>query len=87
MEHPLQSNQSEEGPVSFQDYHLSTMADKSIEGSAITNDDQDLGYPNTEANWPVKFRDRADLERRVGKSHLGCSGVRVRVYLDDQFLI
>ena len=71
-----------EEPEAWQRYDLFTNADGSIEGTASTNDDRDLGYPNEESQWDVRYRNREEMLKRTGGSHIGCSGIRVTVYLD-----
>lgn len=65
-----------------QDYHLHTLGDGRIEGRCWTNDNLDQGIPNEEADWEVRFADRNQALKATGGTHLGISGVRVRVYID-----
>lgn len=72
----------------WQRYNLYTAADGSISGTTATNDNNDDGYPDKEGieRWHVSYRDRADMIRRTGGSHTGCSGVEVTVFLDGQLV-
>lgn len=76
--------QPQEEPQAYQSYDLFSEADGTISGTTTTNDDRDLGYPNTEASWNVTYRNHAEMLKRTGGSHYGCSGIRVTVYLDGQ---
>lgn len=68
--------------AAFQTYTLYTGEDGSITGTAFTNDNNDWGTPNESASWEVRYRDRTDMEKQTGKTHVGLSGVRVEVTLD-----
>lgn len=68
----------------YQHYHLGTRPDGQIEGTANTNDNLDVGYPSEDAQWPVRYRSREEMERQTGKSHVGISGCQVVVYLDGE---
>ena len=68
--------------AAYQTYTLYTGDDGSITGTAFTNDNNDWGTPNESASWEVRYRDRADMEKQTGKTHVGVSGVRVEVILD-----
>ena len=54
-----------------------TTPNGAIEGRVFTNDDQDLGYPTTSAEWDLRYRDHDDMLKRTGGTHVGISGVRV----------
>lgn len=69
-----------------QTYHLHTHTDSAIAGLCWTNDNLDRGYPNEEADWPVRYRDFADMQQSTGLSHVGASGVVVEVWLDGELL-
>ncbi len=66
----------------YHTYHLQTNSDSSISGTSETNDNLDHGYASQYASWTVRYRDRAHMDKEVGKSRIGCSGVVVDVYLD-----
>jgi len=66
-------------------YHIidiTTMPDGSYYARVETNDSLDQGVPNEYATWSETYRDRADMEKRAGKTRVGASGIRVNVWLD-----
>lgn len=78
--------QTDEGPAAYHNYLLQTNPDGSISGTSETNDNLDHGVPSEHASWSVEYKDRAAMDKAVGKSRTGCSGVRVNVYLDGEIL-
>ena len=62
-----------------------------IDGSILvyeqTNDNEDKGYPNEYAEWTRNCKDRAEFDRKIGKSRRGVSGVEVLVFLDGEKLL
>jgi len=49
-----------------------------------TNDNLDLGYPNEFASWKFTCKNKEAFDKRCGKSHYGCSGIKVTVKLDGK---
>jgi hypothetical protein len=70
-------------PRSETRYDLYSQEDGSITGTAWTNDDEDRGYPTTEARWEVSYNDLAHALKRTGGTHQGI-GSFVSVYLDGE---
>ena len=74
-----------EEPQAWQTYDLFTAEDGTIRGTASTNDDNDDGYPDGDiSRWEVSYQNRAEMLKRTGGTHYGCSGIHVLVYLDLQ---
>lgn len=72
-------------PRSETRYDLSTEQDGRITGSCWTNDDEDRGYPTTEARWDVRYSDLAHALKRTGGTHQGI-GSFVSVLLDGELI-
>lgn len=71
-------------PEAWQHYDLYTQAGGTIRGRCSTNDNLDHGIPSEHAEWSVRYKNRADMLKITGGSHVGCSGVNVRVFLDGE---
>lgn len=67
-------------------YILRTLDDGSIAGYVWTDDDEDHGTPSSCASWDVEYQDRADMDKSLGKTHYGVSGVSVLVLLDNKVI-
>jgi hypothetical protein len=66
-------------------YDLHTMPDGGIVGWCSTNDNDDDGVAGDDESWEVgPFNDRAMMDRVVGKSRIGISGIKVTVTLDGE---
>lgn len=61
-----------------------TQADGSIIVYWSTNDDEDRGYPSTDANSEYRCKDKEAFLKQWGKSRRGCVGCRVERYLDGE---
>ena len=69
----------------WQRYDLCTCTDGTITGVTATNDNDDDGYPDNDVeSWEVRYRNREEMIKRTGGSHIGCSGISVTVYLDGR---
>ena len=58
--------------------------DGQIEVQVSTNDNLDLGYPSEYSQWSYVCKNREAFDKRCGKSHYGCSGIKVMVMLDGK---
>jgi hypothetical protein len=67
-------------------YTLHTADDGSISGRAWTNDDEDRGHPTQDAQWDVRYRNRAEALKATGGTHIGINGCEVTVVLDGRDL-
>lgn len=47
-------------------YVLHTASDRTVSGRAWTNDNLDSGYPSEDADWPVRYADRASAMKSTG---------------------
>lgn len=72
-------------PRSETRYDLSTQDSGRITGTAWTNDDEDRGYPTTEARWDVHYASLEQALKRTGGTHQGI-GSFVSVYLDGELV-
>lgn len=66
----------------YQRYDGYSQEDGSINVTAITNDDLDLGCANEEATWSFCCQNKEEFNKRCGKSRIGISGIQVFVFLD-----
>lgn len=72
-------------PSAWMRYEGYSQGDGTIQVEAMTNDNNDDGYPDGEtAEWTLTCRDRADFDTRCGRSRIGISGIRVTVTLDGE---
>lgn len=62
-------------------YNLETNIDGTISGTWFTDDNYDTGFQGEIATMEVSYRNRADMDRRAGKSRKGI-GCDVEVWLD-----
>lgn len=69
-------------PVAWQQTVAYTNGDGSIVAHTSTNDDQDLGIPNSYAEWKGEHKTLESFQKSAGFSRTGISGVRVTVELD-----
>jgi hypothetical protein len=76
--------QERETMKTYQVYDAYTRADGTIRVSVSTNDNLDLGYPSECARWDFICKDREAFDTRCGKSHTGCLGCEVKVYLNSK---
>ena len=70
--------------IARQVYTLRSGPGGRITGQCWTNDDEDTGYPSTEARWPVSYPSEAEALRQTGATHVGISGVEVEVSIDGR---
>jgi len=67
----------------FHNVDAVTLPDGRIEAQTCTNDNDDDGYDDGDVTvWTLTYQDRASFDRCVGKSRIGCTGIRVKVVLD-----
>jgi len=68
-------------------YHY-TLADGQLISCHDTNDDDDDGFPDAEVvKWTIGPQPKnLALQSPYDRSHIGCSGVHVYVYLDGKEL-
>jgi hypothetical protein len=77
----------DDGLGTYHRYDMHTRADGEIHGWVETNDDNDDGYPDGNIErWQEHCKTRAEFDRRVGRSRIGISGVKVTVVLDGEEL-
>jgi hypothetical protein len=52
--------------------------------SESTNDNLDTGYPSQCSSWANQYPNIEAALKHTGKSRIGCSGIRVEVFLNGE---
>jgi hypothetical protein len=68
-------------------YFCRTLDDGGVHCYIWTDDDEDLGQPNTIEGWDEAYNGAASMEQQVGRTRFGVSGVRVLVVLDGKVIL